>query len=216
MDVSNPLGGEGLSRTCRAQSDSLRAIANHDYSARVNMMGAERKGQVKMMRRVAPLVAVVMLSVACTAEPTVDTDPRRAGSSTAEPSATPSDIAPANAKVFQHASHLLGRAGVTSLCDADDGDRQMPNASLTGLWQGSPAIIYVAPASVDRSILRVVSTSVIAGTEVSTVAPEDSALRPATFRFGSHIWQVTVTGPNRIRSDVPKTRSLIRALLDSD
>lgn len=171
---------------------------------------------MKTNRWVAQLVAVAAFSSACTAEPTVDTDPGRAGSRTAEPSATPSDIAPANAKVVQRASHLLGRAGVTSLRDADGGDRQIPNVSLTGLWQGSPAIIYVAPASVDRSILRVVSTSVIAGTEVSTVALEDSALRPATFRFGSHIWQVTVTGPNRIRSDVPKTRSLIRALLDPD
>ena len=171
---------------------------------------------MKTMRRVAPLVAVAALSVACTAEPTVDTDPGRAGSSTAGPSATPSDIAPANAQLVQHASHLLGRAGVTSLRDADGGDRRMPNASLTGLWQGSPAIIYVAPASVERSRLRVVSTSVIAGTEVSTVAPEDSALRPATFRLGSQIWQVTVTRPNRIRSDLPKTRSLMRALLSSD
>lgn len=171
---------------------------------------------MKTKRRVAQLVAVAALSVACTAEPTVDTDAGRAGSSTTEPSEPPSDIAPANAKVVQHASHLLGRAGVTSLRDADGGDRQMPNASLTGLWQGSPAIIYVAPASGERSMLRVVSTSVIGGIEVSTAAPEDSALRPATFRFGSHIWQVTVTRPNRIRSDLPKTRSLIRALLSSD
>ena len=79
-----------------------------------------------------------------------------------------------------------------------------------------PAIVHVVPASAKRSMLRVVSTSVIAGTEVFTVAPEDSALRPATFRLGSQIWQVTVTRPNRIRSDLPKTRSLIRALLSSD
>jgi hypothetical protein len=171
---------------------------------------------MKRKRRVAQLVAMAALSVACSAEPTVDTAPGRAGSRTVGPSATSSDIPPANAKVVQHASRLLGRAGVASLSDADGSDRQMPNASLTGLWQGNPAIVYVAPSSAERSMLRVVSTRVIAGTEVRTVAPEDSALRPSTFRLGSHIWQVTVTRPNGIRSDLPKTRSLIRALLSSD
>lgn len=91
----------------------------------------------------------------------------------------------------------------------------MPNASLTGEWEGSPAIVYVVPVSAESSMLRIVSTHVIAGTKVRTVAPEDSTLRPMVFRLGSHLWQVTVSRADGVRSDKPKTVSLVRALLSS-
>lgn len=35
----------------------------------------------------------------------------------------------------------------------------MPNASLTGEWEGSPAIVYVVPVSAESSMLRIVSTT---------------------------------------------------------
>lgn len=59
------------------------------------------------------------------------------------------------------------------------------------------------------------STHVIAGTKVRAVAPEDSALRPMVFRLGLHLWQVTVLRADGIRSDKPKTVSLVRAVLTS-
>lgn len=164
--------------------------------------------------RAAQFAVIAALSVACTAEPIPQTEPGP-DASTVGPSTMPPETAPANAKVVQHAERLLRRVGVTAVRDSDSGHRYMPNASLTGKWRGSPAIVYVAPVSAERSALRAVSTMIINGTEAVMVAPEDSALRPATFRLGPHIWQVTVTRPNGIRSDLPKTRSLIRALLSS-
>lgn len=89
----------------------------------------------------------------------------------------------------------------------------MRNASLSGMWRGNPVIAYVVPASSARTTLRVVSSSVVAGTRVAVVAPEDSGLRPARFHFGPDVWQVSVTQPNGVLSDHLGTRSLSRALL---
>lgn len=170
---------------------------------------------MKVQGRAAQLAAIAALSVACTAAPS---DERVSGTDRSSPagdSATPPELPAANATVLRHATRVLARAGVTSLHDADGGHRQMPNASLTGEWEGSPAIVYVAPVTAESSMLRVVSTHVIAGTKVRTVAPEDSAQRPLVFRRGSHLWQVTVTRADGIRSDAPKTVSLVSAILGS-
>lgn len=172
------------------------------------------------------VVVVALLCVACSASPGDKSAPGNdasrpvgtgQGTTSVPPSTRPSAVVPnkppANAGVVRRATTLLTEVGLTSVRDTDGDDRHMQNASLSGTWRGNPVIAHVVPASFASTTLRVASASVVDGTKVEVVAPEDSGLRPARFTLGSDVWQVSVTLPNGVRSNQRQTRTLVRAIL---
>jgi len=121
---------------------------------------------------------------------------------------------PRNAVVVERAMRLLERSGVTGVRDDDQGHDEIPNAMLTGEWEGHQVLAYAIPEAVAPPLeLEVLRTSTVAGVQVQHLALKDTTRELLRFQVQADLWSLAVLSTDGISSDPRLSRSLVESLL---